>query len=378
MLKSKLFRILIYIILILVIIYLSTINSFIFRPLVVFMQTVFIPFLIAGVLFYLLRPIVNLLHKQKVPKGIAILLIYIALIGVLTGVIFLIGPILQRQVMNLVDNMPYLINELQNLIIKIQEIEWIAQFQESENFSIEQISETITSNLARSVDFITSNVASFVGAITNAVLMIILIPFMLFYILKDGHKAPNQVLRYFPEKQQIEGKRILNDMDTALSSYIQGQILVSLCVGILMYISYLIIGIEYSLILALVAMFTNLIPFIGPWIGSVPAVIVALITAPMSAIWVIVAIVIVQQIESNLIAPQVMGRKLAVHPLTIIILILVAGRFLGFIGFLIAVPTYAVTKVVVSHTYRLLKLRKENLEENEHITKNHDNVNTTK
>ncbi|MFA9555874.1 AI-2E family transporter [Evansella sp. AB-rgal1] len=359
MAKSKLFRVLMYIILLLIIIYLGTLVSFIFQPLVVFVQTIFIPLLIAGVLFYLLRPIVALLHKNKVPKGIAIIIIYIGLIGLLTGLFFLIGPPLQKQFMNLVDNMPFLLNELRNLIVEIQEIEWVAQFQESENFSLEQIGETIATNLSQYFDFVSANIANLVGAVTNAVLMLILIPFMLFYILKDGHRAPDQVLRFFPEKQQIEGKRILGDMDNALSSYIQGQIIVSLCVGVLMFISFRIIGIEYSLILALVAMFTNLIPFIGPWIGSVPAVIVALITNPMLAIWVILAIVIVQQIESNLISPQVMGRKLSIHPLTIIILILVAGRFLGFIGFLIAVPTYAVTKVIVSHTYRLIKLRKE-------------------
>lgn len=359
MLQNRFFRILIAIILILIIVYLSTLVSFIFRPVVVFLQTVFIPFLIAGVLFYLFRPVVNLLTRQKVPKVLAILIIYIGFIGLVVGFFFLVGPHLQIQVYNLIDNMPLLINEVRIFVIQVLEIEMVDQFfQQSDQFSIERISENITMVIRETFDFISTNVASLLGALTNAVLMLIMIPFMLFYILKDGHKAPNQVLRFFPEKQQIEGKRILSDMDKALSSYIQGQIFVSFCVGVLMFISYLIIGIEYSLILALVAMLTNLIPFIGPWIGSVPAVIVALITSPIMALWVIVAIVVVQQIESNLISPQVMGKVLSVHPLTILILILVAGRFAGFIGFLIAVPTYAVLKVIVSHTYRLIQLRR--------------------
>nr|WP_090889561.1 AI-2E family transporter [Evansella caseinilytica] len=334
-----------------------------FRPLVVFVQTVFIPFLVAGVLFYLFRPVVYWLHEKKVPKGLSIFIIYLAFIGLLTGFFFLIGPPLQKQVMNLVNNMPFLVNEVRKIIIQLQEVEWIAQFQQSDNFSIENISETITSNIMYAFDFITTNVASLLGVVTNALMMLIMIPFMLFYILKDGHKAPDQVLRFFPEKQQIEGKRILNDMDKALSSYIQGQLFVSFCVGVLMFISYLIIGIEYSLILALVAMFTNLIPFIGPWIGAVPAVIVALIQSPITAVWVILAIVVVQQVESNFISPQVMGKKLSVHPLTILVLILVAGRFAGFLGFLIAVPMYAVLKVIVSHSYRLWQLRKKAVED---------------
>ncbi len=326
----------------------------------VFFQTLFIPFLIAGVLFYLLRPIVTFLHKQKIPKGLAIVFIYLGLIGIATGFVFLIGPILQRQLMNLVDNMPRLVNDLGAILIQIQDNEWIARYQETENFSIEGIIDNVTSYIMASIDFLSTNIAKLIGSVINFVLVFIIVPFMLFYLLKDGEKAPNQVLRFFPEKQQVEGRRILKDMDEALGSYIQGQIIVSFCVGVLMYIAFLIIGIEYSLILALVAMFTNVIPFVGPWIGTIPAVIVALIHSPIMVLWVLLAIVIVQQIESNLIAPQVMGKKLSIHPLTIIILILVGGRFAGFFGLLLAVPTYAASKVIVSHTYRLLKLRKRN------------------
>jgi predicted PurR-regulated permease PerM len=164
-------------------------------------------------------------------------------------------------------------------------------------------------------------------------------------------------LRLLPKKQRIEGRKILSDMDSKLSSYIQGQILVSLCVGVLMFAGFLIIGIDYALILALVAMFTNVIPFVGPWIGTVPALIVALIDSPVMVGKVLIVIIVVQQFESNFISPQIMGKKMAIHPLTIILLLIVAGRFAGIIGMLLAVPTYAVCKVVVSHTYRLFKLR---------------------
>ncbi|UCZ52014.1 AI-2E family transporter [Bacillus shivajii] len=357
--NSRFFRFLIATALILLIIFLGSLVPFIFRPLVVFFQTLFIPFLIAGVLYYLLRPIVLFLHRKKVPKALSIFLIYLALIGVVTGLVFLVGPVLQRQFMNLVDNFPVLVNELGKIVIEVQQNEWFARFQETDNFSVEEITQNMMGYLREGFDIFTANLASFIGMITNIVLMMILVPFVLFYLLKDGPEAPNQVLRFFPEKQQLEGKRILKDMDEALSSYIQGMVIVSFCVGLLMYISFLIIGIEYSLILAFIAMFTNVIPFIGPWIGTIPAVIVAIIDSPIMVLWVLLAIVIVQQIESNFISPQVMGRKLSIHPLTIILLILVAGRFAGFLGLILAVPTYAVLKVIISHMYRLLKLRKK-------------------
>ncbi|WP_280769313.1 AI-2E family transporter [Salipaludibacillus daqingensis] len=359
MFQSRFFKLLAAILVILLIILVGTEVSFIFRPLVVFFQTLFIPFLIAGVLFYLLRPIVHLLHMRKVPKVIAILIIYIGMISVITMLVLLVGPILQGQVMRLVDNAPMLFEELRKLLIQIEDNEWFSRFQETENFSIEEITNNLTNYLTEAFDFISSNIAGFIGGVINILLIFIVVPFVLFYLLKDGEKAPNQLLRFLPEKQQSEGHRILEDMDDKLSSYIQGQIIVSVCVGVLMYISFLIIGIEYSLILALIAMFTNVVPFVGPWIGTVPAVIVAIIDSPLMVLWVILAIVIVQQIESNLISPQVMGRKLAVHPLTIIVLILVAGRFAGLLGLILAVPTYAVAKVIISHMYRLFQLRKK-------------------
>ncbi|UTR11175.1 AI-2E family transporter [Evansella sp. LMS18] len=355
----KYYRFLVATIFVLLIIYLATLVPFIFQPLVIIFQTLFIPFLIAGVLFYLLRPIVSFLHNHKFPKPLAILTIFLALIGIITGLVFLVGPTLQEQVMNLVDNLPGLINELNQMLVQAQNHPWVEQFQETDNFSLEEIGDFITENIADAAEFIAGNIASFIGAVASALITAVVIPFILFFLLKDGHKAPDQVLRFLPEKQKKEGKSIVEDMDGALSAYIQGQIIVSFCVGVLMYIAFLIIGLEYSLILALVAMFTNVIPFIGPWIGAIPAAIVALIDSPITFLWVALAIVIVQQIESNLITPKVMGKKLHLHPLTVILLLLVAGRFGGLLALILAIPTYAVTKVVVSHMYRLFKLREK-------------------
>lgn len=339
------------------IIYLGTLVQFIFRPIVVFVEALFVPFLLAGVLYYLFRPIVNLLHKQKLPKTLAIIIIYLAVVGLITLLVLLIGPILQKQVNSLVNNLPYLINEIRALIIQLQENDWINRFEWSETLSFDTLSANTTHYVNQAFNIISTNIAGLFSFITNVVVVFIIIPFILFYMLKEGEKAPNQVLKLLPEKQRIEGQKILGEMDVKLSSYIQGQILVSMCVGILMYAGFLIIDIEYSLILALVAMFTNVIPFVGPWIGTVPAVIVAIIHSPFMVLKVLIVIVVVQQFESNFISPQIMGKKLAVHPLTIILLLIVAGRFAGIIGMLLAVPTYAVCKVVVSHTYRLLKLR---------------------
>ncbi|WP_227936777.1 AI-2E family transporter [Alkalihalobacillus deserti] len=359
--QTKAFRLGYGIVLIFVIIYLGSLIDWVFKPVVVLVQTLFAPIILGGVLYYLLRPFVNLL-SIRLPRAIAILLLYLGVVGLITAFIFIIGPELQNQFYSFTRNMPVFINEIRDMFINLQENEYVSRFQESENFSIEEITMELVNYLNNFVSNIGQNVAGLLGFIANAVIILVIIPFVLFYMLKEGEKAPNQLLKLLPEKRQNEGRDILSAMDYALSSYIQGQILVSICVGILAYIAFLIIGLDYPLVLALVAMFTNVIPFVGPWIGTIPAVIVGLLDSPVMALLVIAVVIVVQQIESNLISPQIMGRKLAIHPLTIIFLLLVAGRFAGLLGLLIAVPTYAVGKVLVLHIYRLWLLRNTTIE----------------
>ena len=356
--QGKFFRIGYGIIMIFIIIYLGTLVDFIFKPIVVLVQTLFAPIILAGVLFYLFRPLVKILNR-KLPRGVSILVLYLSAIAVFTNLIIFLGPEIQRQFNNLVDNMPYFISEIRLWAFSLQQYEFIANLQNSDLFSIEELTTKFASYANEFVSALGTNLASFISVITNIVMVIILIPFILFYMLYEGEKAPNQVLRLLPKKHQDDGKRILGDMDNALSSYIQGQIIVSAFVGVMCYIGYLIIGLEYPLILAIIAMFTNVIPFVGPWIGLVPAVVVGFFFhSPFMALLVIIVVTVVQQIESNLVSPRIHGKKLSIHPLTIILLILVAGNFAGLLGLILAVPTYAVGKVIVSHTYRLWKLRK--------------------
>lgn len=353
--QSKAFRTGYGILLLLLIIYVGTLVDFIFRPVVVMFQTLFFPFLVAGVLYYLFRPVVNLLHRKKVPKAVSILVIYLLFIGLITLLVLLIGPTLQEQINKLIDNLPILVVEAMDQLVALESHPWVQGY--LEHYSIEDLSNQITQYITNQITALIANIAGVVGTIASTIIAFFTVPFILFYMLKEGERAPKKLLLFLPSSKRAEGRRILSDMDTALSSYIQGQIIVSICVGVLIYIGYLIIDLDYALLLAVVALFTNFIPFLGPIIGTIPAIIVAFIESPIMALWAIIVTLIAQQIESNLISPQVMGRRLAIHPLTIITILLVAGGLVGFLGLLLAVPTYAVLKVVVSHTYGLIKLR---------------------
>lgn len=127
--------------------------------------------------------------------------------------------------------------------------------------------------------------------------------------------------------------------------------MIAAILAVMIYIGYSIIGLEYALLLAILALFMNIIPFLGPWIAVTPAVIIAYLQEPRLVIWVGVVTLIAQQTDSQLITPNVMGKTLDIHPLTIITILLVAGSIAGFLGILVAVPAYAVGKVIVQNMY---------------------------
>ncbi len=183
-------------------------------------------------------------------------------------------------------------------------------------------------------------------------------PFFLFYLLKDDRLFHRRMLAIIPEKHRKSGEEILEDVDKTLSTYIIGQAIIALTVGVLMYIGYLILGLDYALILALFTLITAFIPILGAFIGIIPAVLVGLTVNPLMALKVLILMIIVQQLEGNLLSPQIMGKRMNIHPLTFLVLLLIAASLAGFIGMLVAVPLYAVVKVIGKSFYKLYKLRK--------------------
>ncbi len=358
MFNSKAFRTAIWILTIFIIIFVGTHISFIFIPLIVLVQTIFLPVLIAGVLFYLLRPVVNLLEKFKIHRVVAILIIYLVFFGILVALAIFLGPIISSQVAGLIEGIPSIASGMQKQLLALEDNEIVARLLQMENISMEEIADNFSSFIRTSSTAITTNIAHFAGAVANLLIIFVTIPIILFYMLKEGEKLPRILVYFIPEEHKEEGLEIIVNMDKTLSSYIQGIIIVSLSVGVMVFVGFSFLGLNYALLLSIVAAMTNVVPFFGPFIGTIPAIIVGFVQSPLMALKVLGIVIVAQQIESNLLSPQVMGKKLAIHPVVIILLIMAAGRFAGLLGLILAVPTFAVLRVVVVHIYRLIRLRR--------------------
>ena len=190
-----------------------------------------------------------------------------------------------------------------------------------------------------------------------------MIPFFLFFMLKDGEKLVPFITQIFKKKKADNIRSLLSKVDAVLGSFIQGQLIVSFVVGVLLLIGYLIIGLDYAVALALFGMVTNVIPYLGPFLAVTPALIVGGIQDPYNLIWVSIIMIVAQQFESNIVSPNVMGQALNLHPLTIITVILAAGSIAGFIGIVFAVPAYAVVRTIIVHFYDTYVDSKKNKED---------------
>lgn len=339
--------------------------SFIFEPLHVLFEVIILPGVLGAILFYLLRPALKLLVKWKVPRALGILILYIAVIALLTLLVVLVFPFLRDQFTNLAQDFPVVLMSLANDLLAFLNNSQFDEFFEKINFDYNQIVTDFTDDFVNTVkdaltslaSTVASGITGFVSTVTGIVLSIVIVPFITFYLLYEGEKMPRFILRLFPPRMREEIGEVLHDMDKQISSYIQGQILVSFCIGIMMTIGFLIIGMPYALLLGFLAMITSVVPYLGPVIAATPAAIIAIVNSPWLVVKLIIVWTIVQLIEGKFISPQIMGKSLSIHPITIIFVLLTAGSLFGVPGVILGLPGYALIKVLITHTYRLFKVR---------------------
>ncbi|HWI46947.1 MAG TPA: AI-2E family transporter, partial [Rummeliibacillus sp.] len=311
--------------------------SFIFYPIVVFIKTVVLPVILAMILYYLLRPVLHLLMKCKIPKIWAIVIIYVAGIGIISFFVTLVFPFLKEQFMNLTQEFPVYFMQVVHSIQDFLENSSLSDTLAKYNFDLNKVLNNISDQLNNTVKDaakelgtrLATGITGFISTLTGIVLAIITVPFILFYLLKDGEKLPKYILKLLPPRMREDTAHVFHEADHQISSYIQGQILVAFCIGVMVTIGFLIIGLDYAVVLGVLAMLTSVVPYLGPIIAITPAAIIAVVNAPIMLLKLAVVWTVVQLVEGKFISPQIMGKSLHVPPITIIFVLLTAGSLFG-------------------------------------------------
>lgn len=331
--------------------------SFIFHPLIITFTTILTPVILAFIAYYLLNPIIDLLEKFKIKRVWGIIIVALVISGILTGLILVTAPIIERQIEDLVTAFPRYLSQMGDRIQSWLQHSFLGPYyDEGYDWVVQNLSD-LPSRIGEYLGGAVEGFKNVASTLTNAVAAIITFPIILFFLLKDGHRFKEYALTLLPPKFRKDVNHILNNMDNQVGSYIQGQIIVALCIGILLYIGYLIIGLDYAIVLAIIAAVTSVVPYLGPMIAISPAIIIALVTGPFMLVKLAIVWGAVQFLEGNFISPNVMGKTMQVHPLTIIIVLLVAGNLFGLIGVILGIPGYAILKVIVVYLYDKFKSR---------------------
>ena len=317
----------------------------VFTPFIIILQSVLLPLLLSSFLFYICLPFQKILEKNKIPRWGSITLIFIGLIIIIGVVIGYIGPLIAEQIENLINQIPALQHEVQHIInFSLDQMERLPNdVTDRINKMVQSMSDSTANVLSNSLSYLTSFIST--------LFLLIMVPFFLIYMLKDHERFIPFIAKLFKGERKVFIVDLLKDLNDTLKCYIQGQVTVSIILGIILYIGYSIVGLNYTLLLVIFACVANMIPFLGPWMAFAPAGIIGIIQSPTIFIWVCIITLIAQQLEGNVITPNVMGKSLNIHPLTIIVVILAAGNLGGFVLILVAVPLYAVIKTIVRNVF---------------------------
>jgi predicted PurR-regulated permease PerM len=325
-------------------------------------RVVLFPYILGLVLAYLLLPVVNWLDRHmpkklrswRVARPLSIIITYLVLISIVVGIFAFFVPLLVEQTQVLINNWPELSSQVQEF------------WEESLGWYTENIpsqwEETIETNLRDLVDDVVGalqdglvatvrTVASTVGFVIG----LIVIPFWLFYVLHDESELKTGIAHILPAQVRPDAQCAVRLIDDILSAYIRGQLLLVLFVGGMATIALLIIDVPFALVLGLIAGIFEVLPYVGPILGAIPAILVALLSDPISALWVAIAFFSIQQVENLILVPRIAGESVQLHPAVVMVVLVMGNELAGFLGMLVAVPIAAIIRDIFKYAYlRLL------------------------
>lgn len=292
-------------------------------------KAVIILLFVSFILLSALHSPVDFLEKKKIPRVLAILIIYLLILSAFAGIFSLIVPPLVAQTRSLFDNLPAILESINKFI------------------SFYQIpAQDIVSRLASEFGFFGTNFFKITAGFLSSILGMITLAVFTFYLLLGWPKIVDLLTSFFSGKQAQRIDQLLNDAEAGIGAWVRGELFLMFVVGLLSYIGLFLLGIPYALSLAVVAGLLEIVPIIGPIISAIPAVLIGLLVSPILALAVAALFFVVQQLENHLIVPNVMRRVVGVNPLITILALMIGAKLGGILGAFLAIPLVVLLKII--------------------------------
>jgi predicted PurR-regulated permease PerM len=310
------------------------------------LSTVITILLLSALIAYILDPIASYLEAKGITRiyaTVAIFLMFFIIVG-LTSWIFLPGLI--SELFTLQQNLS--LEDTSSLTEKIEKFI-------SSNLGFVNVKNLdIAGKIGNGVSLLTDELLSILTGLLSFISIVIIVPFVAFFLLKDGRKMKKAFIHLIPNRYFEMSLNVLHKIDQQLGWYLRGQFTEAFVVGVLSVLALWLLDIQYFIIIGIFAGLANMVPYVGPVAGAVPAIVVTIINGnePIKVIYIVVAFAIVQLLDNVLLQPMVLSKSVHLHPLIIVFAVLIGGQFFGLLGMLLAVPAAGIIKVTSSELYQ--------------------------
>ena len=303
------------------------------------------PLFIGWFIAWLLNPLVEKLTKKGIKRGLSVVIAYLLLIAVLYALFAFTIPSLGTQISEMVSSVPAMVEDVKgwidNVFIKLSNLslENLDGIKASFLAKIEMFARDVQTNIPEIAMNVVSSLASSIGKIILSLILG-------FYILFDFNKVSEGFINLFPKKSRKEVKYLMEQLDDSLFSFVSGTLWLSLLLFVTSLIGFSIIGLNAPVLVTIICVITNLIPYIGPYMGAAVAGAIGFTQSPLIGILTLVFIAIVQTIDGNVLQPLVMSKKLNLSPITIILSLMIFEYMFGIFGMVLATPVVALLKII--------------------------------
>lgn len=319
----------------------------------------FYTIIISVILAYLFNPVIDYLESKNIKRVWAVLLLYLVIVGIIFILAFLVIPKSSKEIKRLMIDMPDYIDKASGMI----------DFLYNEYYStlgdlppiFQGVQQVVMENIVGLETMVVNGLKTFIGGIINTfakVISLVLTPILTLYFLVDKDYFKEKITSLIPLKYKDDFIKLSKDIDNSLSKFVRGKIIMATYVGVMTSTVLLLLGIDFAIVIGFITGFADIIPYIGPFIGFLPAVFFAFLSSPIKAFWISIIFIVIQWTENNIIAPKVIGDTTGIHPMIILLSIIIGGGVFGVVGMILAVPVVAISIILYDFTREKIKINK--------------------
>lgn len=307
-------------------------------------RTITLSILVAAMLAYFLNPMVKSVRKKlKISDTLAILTVFLIVILIFLILGFTVFPKTISDIKNLIIKFPeYYKQTLESINDFFNQYELFKGINLDNELIIDNISKIYKKQTANAVNLLVNsakNVMSFVFSL-------VLTPIFAFYFLKDKDKIKEKFKAMIPEARKERLIRLFSNIHNDMTKYIIGKIKMAIFVGFATFIMLLALGVEFSFVIGIITCVADIVPYVGPLMGLIPAFVFAFIDSPIKALWIFVLYILIQWVENNIVGPKILSKETGFHPIVVLFLLILGAALFGFLGMILSVPIALVIKTV--------------------------------